>query len=490
MHPRHPTIAKQPGMEAEPTKDRSALLGHRQVSCPGRADEHAPGPIRLTTPDDCGQASNFRFRGRPVAVRRSLERCGDLLLVSPSQKNRATATDCEELGDDCRALRRSLAWSVDGFRQSLAEGSVMIHLGKAQLREGQFPQPPHGVVRRTRSRSQVVDQLPDFELVHGYYYPALMYKPVQAWKRIAFLGPEGTFSEEALLSISSLAYAEPVAMSTIADALDAANRREVDAAFVPIENSIDGTVSATLDHLVFESELFIQMEHVLDIHLDLLAPGGTDLADVRRVVSIPVALAQCRRFLHQHLNGAELVHATSTAEAARLVGEAEPDGTAAIAPAIAGRLYGLETVVRRVEDHPGNQTRFVLVARGMLSPPTGHDRTSLVCFQQADRPGNLHQILGQFAARNLNLTKIESRPTKLGLGDYCFVIELEGHLNDEVVGDCLKQLHSELASVKFLGFYPAFGERGPERREQRAAARAEADTWLRTLRSRVRPEED
>ncbi len=316
-----------------------------------------------------------------------------------------------------------------------------------------------------------------------------MYKPVQAWQRIAFLGPEGTFSQEALSSIPFLAEAEPVAMSTIADALDAANRREVDAAFVPIENSIDGTVSATLDHLVFDSELFIQLESVLDIHLDLLAPAGTDLAGIRRVVSIPVALAQCRRFLHEHLNGAVLVHTTSTAEAARLVGEAEPDGTGAIAPAIAGRLYGLESVAQRVEDHPGNQTRFVLVARGILSPPTGHDRTSLVCFQQADRPGNLHQILGQFAARNLNLTKIESRPTRLGLGDYCFVIELEGHLCDEVVGDCLKQLHSELASVKFLGSYPAFGEHGPERREQRAAARAEADAWLKNLRSCVRRDE-
>ena len=316
-----------------------------------------------------------------------------------------------------------------------------------------------------------------------------MATPAQAWKRIAFLGPEGTFSEEALLSIPGLAKAESIAMSTIADALDAANRREVDAAFVPIENSIEGTVTATLDHLVFDVELFIQLEHVIDIHLDLLAPAGTDLAGIRRVVSIPVALAQCRRFLHERLRGAELVHASSTAEAARLVGEAAPDGTGAIAPALAGRLYGLETVAQGVEDHEGNQTRFVLMARDVLSPPTGHDRTTLVCFQQADRPGSLHQILGQFAARNLNLTKVESRPTKLGLGDYCFVIEFEGHLSDEVVGDCLKELHSRLASVKFLGSYPAFGERGPERREQIAAERAEADAWLRTLRSRVRAEE-
>ena len=120
-------------------------------------------------------------------------------------------------------------------------------------------------------------------------------------------------------------------------------------------------------------------------------------------------------------------------------------------PALAGRLYGLESIARSVEDHADNQTRFVLVARGVLPPPTGHDRTSLVCFQQADRPGSLHQILGQFAARSLNLTKIESRPTKLGLGDYCFVIELEGHLSDEVVGDCLKELHMDLAAVKVPG---------------------------------------
>ncbi len=477
-------------MEAEATKDGDALIGHWQVACPGCADEHASGTIRLLPPDDCGKAAHFRLRGRSLATRRGFERRGDLCLVSPGQENRSAAIGHEQLRDDRSALRRRLAWPVHGFRQALAERSVMIHFRKAQLCEGQSPQPSHGVVRRTRARSQVVYQSPDFELVHGYYYPALMYKPVQAWKRIAFLGPEGTFSEEALLSIPFLAEAEPVAMSTIADALDAADRREVDAAFVPIENSIDGTVSATLDHLVFDSDLFIQMEHVLDIHLDLLAPAGTDLSDISRVVSIPVALAQCRRFLHENLNGARLVHATSTAEAARLVGETEPDGTAAIAPSIAARLYGLDTVVRRVEDHPGNQTRFVLVARGMLSPPTGHDRTSLVCFQQADRPGNLHQILGQFAARSLNLTKIESRPTKLGLGDYCFVIELEGHLSDEVVGDCLKQLHSELASVKFLGSYPAFGEHGPQRREQIAAARAEADAWLETLRSRVRTEED
>jgi prephenate dehydratase len=309
----------------------------------------------------------------------------------------------------------------------------------------------------------------------------------QTWRRIGFLGPAGTFSEEALLSIPELSGAVPVPMATIGDALDAANNREVDAAFVPIENSIEGTVSATLDHLVFDVELYIQLEYVLDVHLHLLAPAGTELAAIRRVVSIPVALAQSRRFLQDRLRGVEVIAATSTAEAARLVGESAPDGTAAIGPGLAGRLYGLETIVEGVEDHEDNQTRFVLVASDVLPPPTGHDRTSLVCFQQADRPGNLHQILGQFAARSLNLTKIESRPTKLGLGDYCFVIELEGHLSDEVVGDCMKELHMELAAVKVLGSYPVFGERAPERREQIAAARDEAEAWMSGLRSRIGP---
>jgi prephenate dehydratase len=275
-------------------------------------------------------------------------------------------------------------------------------------------------------------------------------------------------------------------MATIADALDAASHGQVDGAFVPIENSIEGTVSATLDHLVFDVDLYIQLEYVLDVHLHLLAPSGTGISDIRRVVSIPVALAQCRRFLQDRLRGVELVAATSTAEAARLVGEAEPDGAAAIAPALAGRLYGLTALAEGVEDHADNQTRFVLAARGAVPAATGHDRTSLVCFQEADRPGNLHQILGQFAARNINLTKIESRPTKLGLGDYCFVIELEGHLSDEVVGDCLRELHMDLSSVKFLGSYPAFGEHGPERREQIAAARADADAWLAGLRADIR----
>src|SRR5205085_2485989 len=154
-----------------------------------------------------------------------------------------------------------------------------------------------------------------------------------------------------------------------------------------------------------------------------------------------------------------VVAATSTAEAARLIAEGGPDtaGAAAVGTALAAKLYGLDVLAEGIEDHDGNSTRFVTVARPEVGipEPTGHDKTTIVCFQKADQPGSLHGILGQFTARNINLTKLESRPTKHTLGDYCFIIDLEGHIDDEVVADCLRDLHAQLRNLKFLGSYPA-----------------------------------
>ena len=308
------------------------------------------------------------------------------------------------------------------------------------------------------------------------------------WGRVGFLGPEGTFSEEAFLSEPGLAAGALVPFPSIGEALAAADRGEVDAAFVPIENSIEGTVSAALDHLVFDSDLLIQAESVLDVHLHLLAPPGTRIEDVTRVVSFPHASAQCRRFVREVLGGAEVVASNSTAEAARIVGEDRPDGTAALAPMLAGRLYGLEAIAEQIEDYSGNQTRFLLVAHDRVPAPTGHDRTSIVCFQRADHPGSLHEILGQFAARNLNLTKIESRPTKQSLGDYCFVIDLEGHVADEVVGDCLKELHVSVAGLKFLGSYAAAGAHASRVRQELSVRRREAEAWLAAVRKMATPD--
>ncbi|NNN00382.1 MAG: ACT domain-containing protein, partial [Acidimicrobiaceae bacterium] len=215
----------------------------------------------------------------------------------------------------------------------------------------------------------------------------------------------------------------------------------------------------------------------------LLARRGVSLDEVTRVRSYVHALAQCRGYL-QSIN-LEGEPTTSTSQAAREVaGSNEP--WAAVASELAGELFGLVALASDIEDHPGNVTRFVLVGRHDVAAPTGHDRTTIVCFQDADHPGSLYAILGRFAARDINLTKLESRPTKLGLGDYCFVIEFEGHVADDVVADCLADLQAHLARVKFLGSYPVTGEQALERREQVALARHSAQRWISEIRSRIR----
>jgi prephenate dehydratase len=302
---------------------------------------------------------------------------------------------------------------------------------------------------------------------------------------VAYFGPEATFTQEALLTQPDLAGADLRPMASIAAVLDAVARDEVDRGFVPIENGIEGTVSATIDGLIHDVDLHIQREVVMDIHLHLMAGPGTGLTAIHAVSSYPHALAQCQKYLARTLPDAEQRAANSTADAARLLGESGAPGEAAIAPRLAAERYGLSIVAEDVEDHPENQTRFVLVARTSVPASTGHDKTSIVCFQRADHPGSLHGILGQFAARNINLSKIESRPTKQALGDYCFVIDLSGHVGDEVVADCLRDLHAGLAGVKFLGSYPAAGEHGPEQRRQADAAWQAADSWLRDIRSAI-----
>ena len=315
--------------------------------------------------------------------------------------------------------------------------------------------------------------------------PAPSDAPAPGSRRVGFLGPEGTFTEQALLTQDDLKGATLVPRATIAEVIAATGADDVDLGFVPIENSIEGTVNVTLDTLAFEADLRIQREVEIPVQLDLLGVRGADLGGVTTVVSYPHALAQCPAFLRRTLPDAGTAAATSTAEAARSVADGGDPTVAAIGTALAAELYGLDVLATDIEDHTANATRFVLLAREGVPAPTGHDKTSIVIFQRTDQPGSLLAILGEFAARGINLTKLESRPTKKGLGDYCFIIDLEGHVGDELVADCLRDLKSKCEDVKFLGSYPAAGAHGPAVRRDAEAAWADADAWLAGLRAQI-----
>jgi prephenate dehydratase len=308
-------------------------------------------------------------------------------------------------------------------------------------------------------------------------------------KRIGFFGPFGTFTEQALLTQADLAASELVPFRSVPDVLDAVASGAVDAGFVPIENSIEGTVNFTQDALIFDYDLLIQREVVLDIEHCLLAVAGTALSDISVVLSIPVATAQCSAWLRNTLPNADVQAANSTADAARLVGERATTGEkglAALAPANAAGLYGLDVIARNIADHAGNQTRFVLVAREGIPASTGHDKTGIVVFQRADEPGSLISILQEFAARRINLSLLQSRPTKAGgLGDYCFIMYADGHVGDELMADVLRDLHTKQGGVKFLGSYPAAGEQAHSAREHADARWQQADDWVNVLRTQI-----
>jgi len=268
--------------------------------------------------------------------------------------------------------------------------------------------------------------------------------------RYAYLGPAGTFSEEALLSLD-LDGLEAVPCSSIAEVFEAVERGLVEGGVVPIENSIEGSVPATLDALAFDSSLEIQDELVIDIHHALIAAPGSALADITAVVAHPQASGQCRRWLERNLPGRPVTAANSNAESVQTA--VATSGVAGIGPLLAAELYGGEVLEARIEDYAGNQTRFVVIGRG-IRERTGRDKTSLALFMKADRPGTLHMILGEFVYGEINLTKIQSRPTKRQLGDYMFFVDLEGHVDDSNVRTALDCLRMKLRDVRVLGSYP------------------------------------
>ncbi|MFN8049899.1 MAG: prephenate dehydratase [Acidimicrobiales bacterium] len=308
--------------------------------------------------------------------------------------------------------------------------------------------------------------------------------PVSPTDRVGYLGPAGTFSEQALLGQPDLAAARRVPFDSFADLLFAVDCGDLEYGFVATENAIEGSVNITMDTLAFDVELLIQREVVLPVEMNLMVRPGTGLDQIKQVASFPHAYAQCRDWLRENLPGAELVPTTSTAGAAEAVALGDDPSVAAIGNSRAAEVYGLDLVARDIEDHPENATRFALVARSGIPAPTGHDKTSMVVFQRADTPGSLLGILQEFAARRINLSLLLSRPTKTALGDYCFLIDADGHIADDVVADCLRALKVK-QDVKFLGSYPADGARAPEVRGDADAKAVAAEDWLASLRAQL-----
>jgi len=301
--------------------------------------------------------------------------------------------------------------------------------------------------------------------------------------RFAYLGPEGTFAEAALSSAVASSEGSRQPAPSVAAALAAVRSGDADAALVPMENSIEGSVPATMDGLADGAPLLITREVFLDVAFVLAVRPGTTLTDVRSVASHPHALAQTARRLAELLPGVVPLPATSTAEAARQVAAGEHD--AAVCAPIAAQRYGLAALAEDVADHPGAVTRFVLVAPpGPLAAPTGNDKTSLVAVV-ADRTGALLDVLREFAVRGISLTRIESRPTRERLWVYSFSLDCEGHVADARVGEALAALHRVCEDVRFLGSYPrADGrENRPVEPISTDAAFCEAAAWLEGVRA-------
>ena len=279
--------------------------------------------------------------------------------------------------------------------------------------------------------------------------------------RYAYLGPAGTFAEAAVRTIPAATKGELQPQPSVAAALDAVRSGDADHALVPIENSVEGSVSATLDELAAGTPLMVTREVLLPVSFALMVRAGTTLPDVRRVATHPHAAAQCRRWLATVLPDATVGPALSTAAAAAGLADGSANHDAAIAAPIAAEHYRLEVLATDIEDNADAVTRFVLVGRPGEPPlPTGHDKTSLVAFISDDHPGALLEVLTELAVRGVNLTRIESRPTGEKLGRYCFSLDCEGHVDDARVGEALSGLRRVCPDVRFLGSYPR-ADHGP-----------------------------
>jgi prephenate dehydratase len=273
--------------------------------------------------------------------------------------------------------------------------------------------------------------------------------------RIGYLGPKGTFSQEALKKYIGKTPHIAVDFPSIPEILLAVQEGSIDEAIAPMENSIEGAISATLDMIALEVDLLIKAEFILLIRDHLLVKKGTDIASIRYIMSHPQPLGQCRRFLTEQMPNVEIRAVYSTAAAALEVANGSGD-CAAIGSIAATEAYGLEIIKSDIQDNDNNHTRFVVVG-SRDAERTGLDKTS-VAFSTEDEPGSLYRILDIFNLWNINLSRIESRPAKNKLGRYIFFIDLIGHRDDQDLKDALTMVRRKTSFFKFLGSYPIYSE--------------------------------
>lgn len=276
--------------------------------------------------------------------------------------------------------------------------------------------------------------------------------------KIGYLGPRGTFSHEALKKYASGMEYTAAEFSSIPEIIAAVRDNIADEAIVPIENSIEGAVNATMDMIGLEVDLLIKAELIIPIREHLMVRKGTDIHGIKYVLSHPQPLGQCRNFLAGQLPYAQVQVACSTAAAAEEVAKGAP-GYAAVGSLAAAEAYGLEIVKKDIQDNDNNHTRFVVVGRTQTAR-TGKDRTS-IAFSTDDVPGSLYKILGIFNLWDINLSRIESRPAKNKLGRYIFFVDLIGHREDENLKDALTMVKKKTSFFKFLGSYPICSNPAP-----------------------------
>jgi len=303
-------------------------------------------------------------------------------------------------------------------------------------------------------------------------------------KAYAYLGPVGTFTELALDQVREAKSAKRFAVSSVAEAIDAVIRKKAFRAIVPVENSIEGGVSATLDALANTTDIRIFGEYLVDVSFNLVAKPGTKLVDVKVISTHPTAYAQCRGWLNQNVPKHSHIPATSTAAAAVALLDDNTLAQAAIAAKSITSHYKLTVLAKNIGDNRNAQTRFIEIGLAQAPKPrTGKDKTSVIVELPDDRPGALLEMLEQFAARGVNLSRIESRPVGDQLGRYRFNIDAQGHIDDQAMAEALMGLHRFSPKIVFLGSYPR-ADKGKSEHLGNNSNRefVDAENWLKQLR--------